>query len=110
MTSDFYIPTTISQEAQDFIKTFNREMRDNNITPKAKWQIVINEVIIAIKGIYKTFNPKSVGIYGDSAGGGLAASAILKMKDDGIEMPGAIVLWSPWADITETKVVQKKFF
>jgi len=56
MTSDFYIPTTVSKEAQDILKTFNREMRDNNITPKAKWQTVINEVITAIKGIYKRFS------------------------------------------------------
>ena len=41
-------------------------------------------------------------LYGDSAGGGLAAGVTLKMRDLGMEMPAALVLWSPWADISET--------
>lgn len=43
-----------------------------------------------------------IAIYGDSAGGGMAAGVVLKMRDDGMGMPAAVVLWSPWADITET--------
>ncbi len=75
---------------------------DYSLAPKAKWQTVINEVITAIKEVYKNYRPESVGIYGDSAGGGLVASAILKMRDDGVQLPAAVVLWSPWSDITET--------
>jgi acetyl esterase/lipase len=37
---------------------------------------------------------------GDSAGGGLAAGTILKMRDEGLGMPAALVLWSPWTDVT----------
>ncbi len=32
----------------------------------------------------------------------MAAGVVLKMRDDGKGMPAAVVLWSPWADITET--------
>ena len=45
---------------------------------------------------------KDIAIYGDSAGGGLAAGSVLKMRDQGMGMPAAVVLWSPWSDITET--------
>ena len=45
---------------------------------------------------------KDVAICGDSAGGGLAAGAVLKMRNLGKDMPAAVVLWSPWSDITET--------
>jgi acetyl esterase/lipase len=41
-------------------------------------------------------------MYGDSAGGGLAAAATLKLRDAGGVMPGALVLWAPWSDVTET--------
>ena len=41
-----------------------------------------------------------MAICGDSAGGALAAATVLKARDDGIGMPAAVVLWSPWADIT----------
>ena len=34
--------------------------------------------------------------------GGLAAGAVLKMRDKGLGVPAAVVLWSPWSDITET--------
>jgi monoterpene epsilon-lactone hydrolase len=39
-------------------------------------------------------------MFGDSAGGGLIASSILKMRDEGLGMPAAVVLWSPWLDLT----------
>jgi monoterpene epsilon-lactone hydrolase len=32
----------------------------------------------------------------------LGAGAVLKLRDAGLGMPAAVVLWSPWADITET--------
>ncbi len=48
------------------------------------------------------FAMKDLAIYGDSAGGGLAAGTVLKLRDAGLGMPAAVVLWSPWADITET--------
>jgi acetyl esterase/lipase len=40
-------------------------------------------------------------MYGDSAGGAMAASSVLKMRDRGLGMPAALVLWSPSADATE---------
>jgi acetyl esterase/lipase len=45
---------------------------------------------------------EDIAIYGDSAGGGLAAGSVLKLRDAGLGTPAAVVLWSPWADITET--------
>jgi monoterpene epsilon-lactone hydrolase len=36
------------------------------------------------------------------AGGSSPAGAVLKLRDAGLGMPAAVVLWSPWADITET--------
>lgn len=37
---------------------------------------------------------------GDSAGGGLALSLLLALREAGEEMPGAAVLLSPWTDLT----------
>ena len=39
-------------------------------------------------------------MFGDSAGGGLVAGSVLKMRDEGVGIPAAIVLWSPWTDVT----------
>ena len=37
---------------------------------------------------------------GDSAGGNLAASAILKIREEGLPTPGGLFLISPWLDLT----------
>lgn len=39
---------------------------------------------------------------GDSAGGGLAAALAVACKDAGMALPAALVLMSPWADMTAT--------
>jgi monoterpene epsilon-lactone hydrolase len=71
--------------------------------PNAKWQQVTSEVVTVIKALLtEDYNIKNIAIFGDSAGGGLAASSVLKARDEGVGLIGAVVLWSPWSDITET--------
>ena len=45
-------------------------------------------------------DPASIAIAGDSAGGGLALAMLLRAKGDGMPMPAAAVLLSPWTDLT----------
>jgi acetyl esterase/lipase len=76
---------------------------DYTLAPHAKWQQVTDQVIAVFKGLIKQgYVMNDIAIYGDSAGGGLAAGAVLKMRDQGMDMPAAVVLWSPWSDITAT--------
>lgn len=42
----------------------------------------------------------STVLAGDSAGGGLALSAAMKMRDDGVGPPACLVLLCPWLDLT----------
>ena len=71
--------------------------------PRAKWQEVTGQVVTVFQELMKQgFKMKDLAVYGDSAGGGLAAGSVLKLRDTGLGMPAAVVLWSPWADITET--------
>ncbi|MCE9562868.1 MAG: alpha/beta hydrolase [Planctomycetes bacterium] len=74
---------------------------DYTLAPFAKWPQVTDQVLAVFDGLLKDgYKLKDIAIYGESAGGGLAAGAVLKMRDKGLGMPTAIVLWSPWADIT----------
>lgn len=45
------------------------------------------------------FAPGEIAFSGDSAGGGLAVSVLLKLRDLGKPMPGCAVLLSPWLDL-----------
>ena len=71
--------------------------------PFAQWQEIINQAISAMDDLIRQgYSYKDMAVLGDSAGAGLATGAILKMRDSGKGMPGVVVLWSPWSDITET--------
>ncbi len=76
---------------------------DYTLAPEYKWNQITDQVIAVFQALQQQGVPlKNIAIFGDSAGGGLAAGTVLKMRDKGLGMPAAVVLWSPWADITET--------
>lgn len=73
------------------------------LAPEAKWDQMSDQVVSVVRALEEEGYPaKNIAVLGDSAGGGLAAGSILKMRDRGLALPGALVLWSPWSDITET--------
>ncbi len=46
------------------------------------------------------YSPEHIVFAGDSAGGGIALSTMLKLKDEGAPMPAACVVFSPCTDAT----------
>ncbi len=46
--------------------------------------------------------PARIAIMGDSAGGGLAFAALLRLRAQGLPMPAALVALSPWTDLAMT--------
>lgn len=47
-------------------------------------------------------SPSQLIIAGDSAGGGLALATAMRIRDEGLPQPGAILLFSPWTDMAVT--------
>lgn len=47
-----------------------------------------------------TVSPRGVVLCGDSAGGGLALAQALHYRDRGLPLPGRIVLFASWVDLT----------
>jgi monoterpene epsilon-lactone hydrolase len=86
---------------------------DYTLAPFGKWQQVTDEVLAVMDGLQKEgYKLKDIALYGESAGGALVAGAVLKMRDRGLGMPAALVLWSPWSDITnrgDSAVTLKSF-
>jgi acetyl esterase/lipase len=76
---------------------------DYTLAPHARWQQITDQVVSVFKALREQgYAMKDMAIYGDSAGASLAAGSVLKMRDKGLGMPAAVVLWSPWSDITDT--------
>ena len=47
-------------------------------------------------------DPRQIVVIGDSAGGGLALALLLKLRDNGVPLPAAAVVLSPWTDLALT--------
>jgi acetyl esterase/lipase len=76
---------------------------DYSRPPDARWEEVTGQVVSVIKALLADgYEMGDIAIYGDSAGGALAAGSILRARDEGVGLVAAVVLWSPWSDITET--------
>jgi acetyl esterase/lipase len=63
--------------------------------PEAQYPMALDEVISASA----TLDGDWV-LAGDSAGGGLALAVAMRMRDSGAPLPRALVLSSPWLDLT----------
>jgi epsilon-lactone hydrolase len=74
---------------------------DYSLAPSSKWNQTIDEVISVIQALKEEgYALNDIAMIGDSAGGGLVAGSVLKMRDEGLWIPAALVLWSPWVDLT----------
>lgn len=76
---------------------------DYTVAPRGDWKTATDQVISVWRVLLaQRAAPGSIGMFGDSAGGSLAAGSVLKMRDLGLPLPGALYLMSPWSDITAT--------
>ena len=72
------------------------------VAPFSKWNQTTDEVVSVIQALedQQGYSLDDIAMFGDSAGGGLVADSVLKMRDKGLGIPAAVVLWSPWLDLT----------
>jgi monoterpene epsilon-lactone hydrolase len=75
---------------------------DYTLAPGANWKIIQDEVLSVFKDLLKQgYQMREMAIIGDSAGGNLATRTVLTLRDNGLGMPAAAVLWAPWSDLTD---------
>jgi monoterpene epsilon-lactone hydrolase len=75
---------------------------DYTLSPEANWKIIQGEVLSVFKDLLKQgYRMTAMAIIGDSAGGNLATRTVLTLRDTGLGMPAAVVLWAPWSDLTD---------
>jgi acetyl esterase/lipase len=96
--------STLKSAALAAARTGLRVISVNYTNPPAvRWQQVTEQVVSVFNALREQgYTMKDLAIFGDSAGGALAAGVVLKLRDADLGMPAAVVLWSPWADITQT--------
>jgi acetyl esterase/lipase len=74
---------------------------DYKHAPFASHKEILNQVVSVFKGLKDMgISLKDVVAYGDSSGANLVAAATLKMRDEQIGVPAAVIFWSGWMDLT----------
>lgn len=74
---------------------------DYRLAPRGNWQIVTDQVVAVWRALLaKGFTPGAMGLTGGSAGGNIVLASTLKMRDQGLPLPGAIYVASPATDLS----------
>lgn len=80
-------------EAEVFVPAYR-------LAPEHPYPAAFDDALAAWKFV-KSLRPQSpIFVAGDSAGGGLGLSLLVKLRDLGLPMPSAAILLSPWTDLT----------
>ncbi|AMN38797.1 alpha/beta hydrolase [Rhodoplanes sp. Z2-YC6860] len=73
------------------------------LAPEHPFPAALDDAVTAYRWLLADgADPSRIIIMGDSAGGGLAVSALLRLRDAGIALPAATVMMSPWTDLAVT--------
>jgi len=71
------------------------------LAPEHPFPADIEDVLTVYRALLNNgYQPNEIGIYGDSAGGGLSVSSVLAARDAGLPLPAAVVALSPSVDFT----------
>ncbi len=75
---------------------------DYRMPPEAYFPGALDDAMTVYESVLKTSNPKNVAVFGTSAGGALVLKMMLRAKQLGLKMPGAIAPGTPMSDVTKT--------
>lgn len=108
----------ISQPTIEHWMVFNEIAKETNakvivpiypLAPFATYEKSYSLLTDLYKDLAADTNTKKIVMAGDSAGGGLALGLAESFKENNIAQPDALILISPWVDITMTNPEIKKF-
>lgn len=74
---------------------------DYRLAPEHPFPAALEDAIAAYRWLIQhRFSPSRIAIAGDSAGGGLALSTLIALRDSGEPLPVCGIFLSPWLDLT----------
>ncbi len=75
---------------------------DYRLAPENPFPAALEDAIMAYKWLVDNIkkDPTKIVIMGDSAGGGLTLSTMVKLREENIALPYAAVCYSPWVDLS----------
>ncbi|MET7540310.1 alpha/beta hydrolase fold domain-containing protein [Streptomyces sp. NPDC005507] len=73
---------------------------DYRMPPHHPYPVPLNDCMAAYSAMLEKYGPENVAISGTSGGGNLGLALLLRAHDEGIPMPVAAVINTPYADVT----------
>ena len=92
------LPEAIFMAGFGHIKVISVEYR---MPPEAYFPAALDDGITVWKAALKTMDARNMAIFGTSAGGALTLEMVLKAKELGLALPGAIAPGTPMSDVTK---------
>lgn len=74
---------------------------DYRMPPAAYFPAALDDAMSVYKAATAMVPPANIGVFGSSAGGALTLEMMLRAKQDGLPMPGAIAPGTPMSDATK---------
>ena len=71
------------------------------LSPEYLYPAALQDVTIAYQWLLaQGYSPMNIALVGESSGGGLALTTLLKLRDEDLPFPAAVVCICPWVDLT----------
>ena len=70
------------------------------LAPENPFPAAVDDVVAVYKELLKAYKPQNVGIFGTSAGAILTAEVTVKLRQQGLPLPGALGMFSVLADFS----------
>ena len=75
---------------------------DYRMPPEAFFPAALDDCVSVWKSTAETTDPARTAVFGTSAGGALTLALVLRAKQEGLPLPGAIAPGTPMSDVTKT--------